>query len=337
MKAIEFRRILCPINFSHGSQRTVGGAAHLASMYDAELRLFHVCDGGSGRDAESVIASLFALRRTLPERTRVSAALGFGDPSSEIVQHANVMRADLIVLGTDRRTLPADVHRTIVADVSAHAACPVLHVRPHLLPSASGTARGFSEIVCCVDPGPGSYDRSEYAHALARPGHARVTMLNVLSTDDDTSESVPHAADEADGRRDVVHVSLTGSPEMEIIELAQKVGADLIVMGTHGEAASERKLGSTTAHVMVHAPCAVLIVPPCDSVEATIDRIRSEYREMPGLRLTFDQMRRLWMLDVRTCRTVLDTLVETEFLTATRDGHYVRCDFTRHARADSVV
>lgn len=262
MKAINIRRILCPINFGDGSQRTVEGAAILAAMYDAELRLFHVVANGSpDRDAESLIASLFGFTRTLPGRTRVSAALAQGDPSSEIIQHARLMAADVIVLGTDRRSPPTDVRKTIVADVATRAACPVLYMRPHSLPSLSDTARGFSEIVCCVDPGSGSLGRGDYAHSLAHRGHARVTLLNVLATDDDTSELMRETADETCSRRDVVHVSLTGSPKIEIVALAQRIGADLIVMGAQDELSPEQTLGSTTAHVMVHAPCPVLIVP----------------------------------------------------------------------------
>src|SRR5688572_8717416 len=190
MKAIAFRRILCPINFADGSRRTVEGASVLAAMYDAELRLFHVVsNGSSSRDAESVIASLFALTRTLPARTRVSAALAHGDPSSEIVQHARMMRADLIVLCSERRSAPAEIRGgTIVADVATHAGCPVLHVRPQLLPSLSDEDPGFTEIVCCVDSTSGATTGDDYAHALARRGHSRVTLLNVVDADEDRIE-----------------------------------------------------------------------------------------------------------------------------------------------------
>jgi nucleotide-binding universal stress UspA family protein len=267
MQAIEFRRILCPINFAEGSRRTVEGASLLAAMYGAELRLFHVvCDGSRSLDADSLMASLFALTRTLPERSRVSAALAFGDPSSEITQHARLMGADLIVLGTERRSAPAKVRRTIVADVATHAACPVLHVRPHLLPSLSDTSRGFTEIVCCVDSFAGAMPRDDYAHALARLGDARVTMLNVVAADEDTSETMREAAKDVDGKRHVVHVSLTGSPGPEIVALAQQIRADLIVIGARDEASPEQRLGSTTAYVMVNAPCPVLIVTHASSV-----------------------------------------------------------------------
>lgn len=63
-----------------------------------------------------------------------------------------------------------------------------------------------------------------------------------------------------------------------------------------------------------------------DPLNEQVDRIRSEYREMPGLRLTFEQMLRLWRLDRRTGRVLLKSLLDARFLEATSDGQYVRCD-----------
>ena len=53
-------------------------------------------------------------------------------------------------------------------------------------------------------------------------------------------------------------------------------------------------------------------------------RIESEYREMPGLKLTEAQARRLWDLDGDTCSLVLTTLMEQRFLKCTANGTYVR-------------
>ena len=55
-------------------------------------------------------------------------------------------------------------------------------------------------------------------------------------------------------------------------------------------------------------------------------RIRGEFLEMPGLRLTSEQAARLWHVDVATCTAVLSRLVENRFLTRTRSGAYVRAD-----------
>ena len=53
-------------------------------------------------------------------------------------------------------------------------------------------------------------------------------------------------------------------------------------------------------------------------------RIRGEYSEMPGLRLTVTQAERLWGLDRTACETVLSALVDVEFLIRNRDGAFVR-------------
>ena len=54
------------------------------------------------------------------------------------------------------------------------------------------------------------------------------------------------------------------------------------------------------------------------------ERIRGEFREMPGLALTVEQARRLWSLDPSTCSVVLTQLVETGFLCRRADGAYGR-------------
>ena len=55
-----------------------------------------------------------------------------------------------------------------------------------------------------------------------------------------------------------------------------------------------------------------------------IARIRAEYLESPGLRLTSAQARRLWGLDPPTCEALLRTLVDAKFLRRTREDTYVR-------------
>jgi hypothetical protein len=58
-----------------------------------------------------------------------------------------------------------------------------------------------------------------------------------------------------------------------------------------------------------------------------LQRVRGEYLEMPGLRLTTEQAKRLWSLDLRTCRSILDALVEAKFLARSRDGKYCRLSY----------
>jgi hypothetical protein len=53
-----------------------------------------------------------------------------------------------------------------------------------------------------------------------------------------------------------------------------------------------------------------------------IQRIRGEYLEMPGLRVTARQAQRLFGLDATTCDEILDHLREIGFLSRTDDGMF---------------
>ena len=56
----------------------------------------------------------------------------------------------------------------------------------------------------------------------------------------------------------------------------------------------------------------------------TIERLRAEFLEMPGLRLTVVQVQRLCGVDQAVCQGVLDALVDVRFLRVNPDGTYAR-------------
>src|SRR5512147_2078731 len=62
---------------------------------------------------------------------------------------------------------------------------------------------------------------------------------------------------------------------------------------------------------------------PVSTPEETLRRVRAEFLEMPGLKLTVPQAQRLWGVDRRTCEAVIDELTESRFLSRTRDGAVV--------------
>lgn len=61
-------------------------------------------------------------------------------------------------------------------------------------------------------------------------------------------------------------------------------------------------------------------------VDAVLLRVRGEYLEMPGLRLTPAQAQRLWGLDATAARSVIEALVDARFLRRRPDGTFVRAD-----------
>lgn len=67
--------------------------------------------------------------------------------------------------------------------------------------------------------------------------------------------------------------------------------------------------------------------------EDIVGRVRGEFLDMPGLRLTEPQARRLWALEPSLCTAVLTELVDNGFLLRTRDGAFVRVDVATPLKA----
>ena len=61
-------------------------------------------------------------------------------------------------------------------------------------------------------------------------------------------------------------------------------------------------------------------------VDRVARRVRQEFLEMPGLRLTPQQASRLWGLEGDTCRAVIEVLVASAFLRWTTSGAVTRLE-----------
>ena len=58
--------------------------------------------------------------------------------------------------------------------------------------------------------------------------------------------------------------------------------------------------------------------------DEVLRRVRAEFLEMPGLRVTRAQARRLWALDDAVCEAVLSALVDARFLVESRNASFMR-------------
>jgi nucleotide-binding universal stress UspA family protein len=116
------------------------------------------------------------------------------------------------------------------------------------------------------------------AHALMIAGRygAIVTILHVRP-EGDGMEAIERCSREDElvcftaGAPDVAVTVLfeTGRAVTTIVDCAATIGADLIVMGSHGTNGFERfLLGSVTDEVLRKAGCPVLVVPPCGDVKS---------------------------------------------------------------------
>lgn len=147
-----------------------------------------------------------------------------------------------------------------------------------------------NHILVPVDLAQGSLAVCEYAAFLARALKSKLTLLYVWSPPQyvapDVMVALPsfnaasleeHAHASARGDFDKllrhfepasVEVATrveTGRPAAAIVRVAEELGADLIVIGTHGRTGVKRWwMGSVAQEVIAHAPCPVVTVhtPP---------------------------------------------------------------------------
>jgi hypothetical protein len=61
-------------------------------------------------------------------------------------------------------------------------------------------------------------------------------------------------------------------------------------------------------------------------LHAVVRRVRGEFLEMPGLRLTLPQASRLWGLETPACEAVIEALIQSAFLQRTATGAVTRAD-----------
>lgn len=82
----------------------------------------------------------------------------------------------------------------------------------------------------------------------------------------------------------VQSLRLTGLPALDIIEQAEKLGADYIVLGSHGHTALYDLIVGGTAHaVLKRARCPVIVVPPQRKIPAAVEKNGAPVPELHAL------------------------------------------------------
>jgi|ERR1041385_2447813 nucleotide-binding universal stress UspA family protein len=114
-----------------------------------------------------------------------------------------------------------------------------------------------------------------YAAALAKQFGAELTLLHIIPTYPVAPEMVTFEVNSSEYARkelEVLRLTIdndldcqtelqTGSPHLEIIRAAKRLGSDLIIISTHGHTGlTHVVLGSTCEKVIRQAPCPVLVV-----------------------------------------------------------------------------
>jgi nucleotide-binding universal stress UspA family protein len=297
---VAIAKILCPVDFSDNSQLALDYALSLAAQHSAKVSVMHVLPkvladpdvypylsdpvlpSGETRDRAFEQLGTF-VHRALQRNVAVDVVLEDGDIVDEVVNKADKLPADLVVIGTHgRRGLARLLMGSVTERVLRHARRPVLSVSPNA--AAPPTDRvPFEKVLCPIDFSPSSLEAFEYALSLAG-NEGTVTLLHVVEfyVDAAVGEAVAFDLDsvrerhqeqavekleatvprDARDRTKLETATLeSGAAYKEILRIAEREASDAIVMGVMGRSASDLFFfGSTTNQVVRAAGCPVLTV-----------------------------------------------------------------------------
>ena len=293
-------RILFATDFSRWAKRAEDYACALACSWRASLTVLSVAEFPPGLNPDYSVNQLYlgdllkhassqlvdlkgrAERRGIAVTTRVAT----GIPSEEVIAAARAEDSDLLVVGTRGKTGLAHILLGSTAErVIRGAPCPVLAVRTE--PSDNEDEGGvlsrsvtLQRILVPVDFSDCSLDALEYAVVVAQQAEASLMLLHVLEpvsygldftldqsrTREDVRESWTKRLEELASSLKVTDVPVEfrlrgGLPADSILDSAQTLPCDLIVMGTHGRRGISHAIsGSVAEAVLRKARCPVIAV-----------------------------------------------------------------------------
>ena len=239
-----------PLRIAHSRALAAGGA----------MAVVHVVDGDAAiAGADAALRAL--LRDTLGSAgDDVDVRVVIGDPAEQIAAMATAWNASLLIVG--RSEPPSGVIARMfapgaVARLVRNAPCDVL---------VSGRAPATGRIVVGINLDEPSVPilRAAAAEQARRP----VTVYAIHCVEDGVAPSARHAQVPAALERAAADVGLTAVPSVVeddpsrgLVATAKELAADLIIVGSHGEAGRARLLlGSIAQDVVEVAPCPVLVV-----------------------------------------------------------------------------
>ncbi len=282
------KMILVATDFSERSDRALRRATLLAKKHGAQIELLHVIDDDDPRriveakrqHSESLLAK-YAETVRKADGVLCGWEIRFASPHVGILDATKAKQPDLLVLGPYRRQILREVFIGTTAERAIRSSdCPVLVVngvpagdyarimQTTDLSEASGRAlKHFSTL------GMGAGALNSVLHIFDAPA-LRLARVDTFHSDDRTHylEVERLTADALlssflstsglAGLTPVLRHSATTDAH-EILEAAQELKADLIVMSTRGRGGIQKMvLGSVAEQVLRSSPIDILAVPP---------------------------------------------------------------------------
>jgi len=308
-----YHTLLVPLDGSAFAEQGLPWALRIAGRTKAAIHLVRVhrpLGAGAGSNssfpvgAASLKASEHDYLANMKERLRtggcaaVSSALLEGPIEESLLQQAQTIHADLIIMTTHARGPFGRMWLGSVADrMVQQTTLPLLLVRPHQGPLdlvVNGASSPAPHILIPLDGSSLAEQALRPALSLGIPLEARYTLLQVIDpVQRDISErggsllpgrllakEMKHLEEEMQAQAEVylgriaqqmrtqtgpvqTRVVSHPEPEVAIVRYAQENKMDLIALATHGRGGLVRLFqGSVTAKVLQNAPVPLLIYRP---------------------------------------------------------------------------
>ncbi|MDP2957433.1 MAG: universal stress protein [Longimicrobiales bacterium] len=235
------------------------------------------------RDQE--LAYLAEVEAKLGRETPVDSALLDGHVAEEVAEYAAKVNADLVLITTHGHTGVSRMWLGSVADALVRVTnLPLLVIHPSHGSHVPADALAFKHIMVPLDGSPLSATILGPASELAKASGARLTLVHVVSSSavlgtrifpllpDDITPAMEKAREYLDDRAQElrarglsveIHVEEHEAPGRAIAAIADKLGADLIALATHGYGGLKRALlGSVADKVLRGSPLPLLVQRP---------------------------------------------------------------------------
>lgn len=271
-------RILVATDLSVRSERAVDRAIRIAARLGAKLTAIHVVDDAMPNDLADMVGKearerleRFVTSRPGADKVDAEITVVAGDPVAAVLEAAEHVKADLLVLGVHRSRAFFDHVRETTMERLVR-----LSFRPTLL-AVDPVDHDYADVLAAVDMSPASTRSVQYAHRLAPEArlalvHAFHVPFKGLTGDTMTDQrrlpfvkETERAVAKWMGSADLpencpVPTVFEGSPTAALRKAMAAKRPDLLALGVHSRTGLGRMvLGSFTADLIRDPPCDLLV------------------------------------------------------------------------------
>jgi len=251
-------RVVVAVDFSRRSDAALAWVASMRGLGPMDVTVLHVYSpglererlglsvpailGGSNHELEEIIARQLSHRvwgPGGPGDLKLEVRPGSGRPADHLVQEAEALHADLIVVGTHRREGLERIRHGSVSQGVLHGASISVAVVPGPAPEPEARLR---RLLAAVDFSPASERAVRLAFSMAGPG-STVWLVHVRGRGEQADDPqvlrarlrqmVPAGAEKSGVTVDVQVVD-SSEPAEALRQCAEQADADLICLGTRG-------------------------------------------------------------------------------------------------------